>query len=161
MSYIPRGHRRYLIMAVLYVKIIAFSPILLYLVLGSPVQVSAMSDLSHVQMKEPDMTLVINLFVRVREKDLCSPASSRRDSTDWQSSWRTSRLIYQRLAILFKGSGLGRDVYQRGRIAQKTMDPNKLNTAFKRGLLLYLLSSYLVSFSFTRYASLYRATFLP
>ena len=84
-----------------------------------------------IEMKEPDVTLVGNLFVRVREKDLCSPevfedgfnrlAEALDDlAVDIPKAWAY-------FAILMRGSGLDQDEERRRRIAEKTMDPDKLN----------------------------------
>jgi len=84
-----------------------------------------------IDMKEPDVTLVSDLFVRVREKDLCSPAVFEEGfnglaellddlAVDIPKAWPY-------FVILLKGSGLEQDEERRGRIAEKTMDPDKLN----------------------------------
>ena len=84
-----------------------------------------------IEMKEPDVALVGDLFVRVREKDLCSPgdfedgfnglAEALDDlAVDIPKAWPY-------FAILLKGSGLDQDEERRRRIAEKTMDPDKLN----------------------------------
>jgi hypothetical protein len=84
-----------------------------------------------IEMKEPDVTLVGNLFVRVREKDLCSPgvfedgfnrlAEALEDlAVDIPKAWPY-------FTILLKGSGLDQDEERRRQIAEKTMDPDKLN----------------------------------
>ena len=84
-----------------------------------------------IEMKEPDVALVGDLFVRVREKDLCSPgvfedgfnrlAETLDDlAVDIPKAWPY-------FAILLRGSGLDQDEERRRRIAEKTMDPDKLN----------------------------------
>jgi translation initiation factor 4G len=84
-----------------------------------------------IEMKEPDVTLVGDLFVRVREKDLCSPgvfedgfsrlAEALDDlAVDIPKAWPY-------FAILLRGSGLDQDEERRRRIAEKTLDPDKLN----------------------------------
>ena len=84
-----------------------------------------------IEMKEPDVTLVGDLFVRVREKGLCSPevfedgfnrlAEALDDfAADIPKAWPY-------FAILLTGSGLDQDEERRMGIAEKTMDPDKLN----------------------------------
>jgi translation initiation factor 4G len=84
-----------------------------------------------IEMKEPDVTLVGDLFVRVREKDFCSPevfedgfnrlAEALDDlAVDIPKAWPY-------FAILLRGSGLDQEEERRRRIAEKTMDPDKLN----------------------------------
>jgi len=84
-----------------------------------------------IDMKEPDVVLVSNLFLRVREKELCSP-------TVFEEGFNGSAELLDDLAvdipkawtyfaILLKGSGLDQDEERRERIAEKTMDPDKLN----------------------------------
>ena len=84
-----------------------------------------------IEMKEPDVNLVSELFVRVREKELCSLAVFEEGfkglaealddlAVDIPKAWPY-------FAILLRGSGLDRDEERRGRIAEKTMDPDKLN----------------------------------
>jgi translation initiation factor 4G len=84
-----------------------------------------------IEMKEPDVTLVSELFIRVREKGLCSPevfeegfnglAETLDDlAVDIPKAW--SYFI-----VLLKGSGLDQDEERLARIAEKTMDPDKLN----------------------------------
>jgi len=84
-----------------------------------------------IEMKEPDVTLVGDLFVRVREKDLCSPGVFEEGfnrltealddlAVDIPKAWPY-------FAILLRGSGLDQDEERRRRIAEKTMDPDKLN----------------------------------
>jgi translation initiation factor 4G len=83
-----------------------------------------------IEMKEPDVILVSDLFVRVREKGLCSPgifedgfnglAELLDDlAVDIPNAWPS-------FVILLRGSGLDQDEERRGRIAEKTMDPDKL-----------------------------------
>jgi translation initiation factor 4G len=84
-----------------------------------------------IEMKEPDVVLVSNLFIRVREKELCSPGVFEEGfsglaellddlAVDIPKAWPY-------FAILLRGSGLDQDEERRGRIAEKTMDPDKLN----------------------------------
>ena len=84
-----------------------------------------------IEMKEPDVVLVGELFVRVREKELCSPDAFEDGfnglaellddlSVDIPKAWTY-------FAILLRGSGLDQDEARRGRIAEKTMDADKLN----------------------------------
>jgi len=84
-----------------------------------------------IEMKEPDVVLVSELFVRVREKELCSPGTFEEGfnglaetlddlSVDIPKAWTY-------FAILLRGSGLDQDEACRGRIAEKTMDADKLN----------------------------------
>jgi translation initiation factor 4G len=83
-----------------------------------------------IEMKEPDVKLVGNLFIRVREKDLCSPAVFEEGfnalaellddlAVDIPKAWHY-------FAILVKGSGLDQDEERYLRIAEKTMDPDRL-----------------------------------
>ena len=84
-----------------------------------------------IEMKEPDVILVGDLFVRVREKDLCSPgvfedgfnrlAEGLDDlAVDIPKAWPY-------FAILLRGSGLDQDEERYKRIAEKTMNPDKLD----------------------------------
>ena len=84
-----------------------------------------------IEMKEQDLVLVNELFIRVREKELCSPGSFEEGfnglaealddlSVDIPKAWSY-------FAILLKGSGLDQDEARCGRIAEKTMDADKLN----------------------------------
>ena len=83
-----------------------------------------------IDMKDPDVNLVGELFVRVREKDLCSPAVFEEGfnglaemlddlAVDIPKAW-----LY--FAILLKGSGLDQDEERYARIAEKTTDPDRL-----------------------------------
>lgn len=83
-----------------------------------------------IDMKEPDVMLVGDLFIRVREKDLCSPAVFEEGfnalaelmddlAVDIPKAW-------QYFAILVKGSGLDQDEERYTRIAEKTMSPDRL-----------------------------------
>ena len=83
-----------------------------------------------IDMKDPDVNLVGGLFVRVREKDLCSPAVFEEGfnglaemlddlAVDIPKAW-----LY--FAILLKGSGLDQDEERYARIAEKTTDPDRL-----------------------------------
>ncbi|KAI0302331.1 hypothetical protein B0F90DRAFT_1627403 [Multifurca ochricompacta] len=84
-----------------------------------------------IEMKEPDVKLVSDLFVRVREKDLCSLAV-------FEEGFNTLAELLDDLAvdipkawpyfiILLKGSGLEQDEERRARIGEKTMNADKLN----------------------------------
>jgi len=84
-----------------------------------------------IEMKEPDVRLVGDLFVRVREKDLCSPEVFEEGfnglaellddlAVDIPKAWSY-------FVTLLKGSGLDQDEERLARIAEKTMDPDKLN----------------------------------
>ena len=84
-----------------------------------------------IEMKEPDVRLVGDLFVRVREKDLCSPEVFEEGfnglaellddlAVDIPKAWSY-------FVMLLKGSGLDQDEERLARIAEKTMDPDKLN----------------------------------
>jgi hypothetical protein len=84
-----------------------------------------------IEMKEPDVRLVGDLFVRVREKHLCSPAAfeegflSLADLLDDLPIIIPKAWLY--FAILLKGSGLDQDEERYARIAEKTVDPDRLN----------------------------------
>ena len=80
------------------------------------------------------MVLVSELFVRVREHGLCSPAAFKEGfnglaehlgdlSVDIPNTWAY-------LAILLRGSGLDQLEKRHGRISEKTMDTDKLNSLF-------------------------------
>ena len=84
-----------------------------------------------IDMKDPDVNLVGDLFIRVREKDLCSPAVFEEGfnglaellddlAVDIPKAWSY-------FVILLKGSGLDQDEERYTRIAEKTMDPDRLN----------------------------------
>ena len=84
-----------------------------------------------IEMKDPDVELVGDLFVRVREKDLCSPAVFEEGFNglaellddlvvDIPKAWSY-------FAIMLKGSGLDQDEERFARIAEKTLDPDRLN----------------------------------
>ncbi|KAI9465254.1 hypothetical protein BJY52DRAFT_1114117 [Lactarius psammicola] len=84
-----------------------------------------------IEMKDRDVELVGNLFVRVREKDLCNPAEFEEGfnglaeilddlAVDIPKAWSY-------FAVLLKGSGLDQDEERCARIAEKTMDPDRLN----------------------------------
>ena len=85
-----------------------------------------------IEMKEQDVVLVSELFARVRENGLCSPAAFKGGfnglavhlgdlSVDIPHAWAY-------LAILLRGSGLDQLEKRRGRITEKTMDTDKLNS---------------------------------
>jgi translation initiation factor 4G len=84
-----------------------------------------------IEMKEPDVALVSELFIRVREKDLCNPEVFEEGfnelaellddlAVDIPKAWSY-------FVMLLKGSGLDQDEERLARIAEKTMDPDKLN----------------------------------
>lgn len=84
-----------------------------------------------IEMKDPDVELVGDLFVRAREKDLCSPAMFEEGfnglaeilddlAVDIPKAWSY-------FATLLKGSGLDQDEERYTRIAEKTMDSDRLN----------------------------------
>ncbi|KAI9441620.1 hypothetical protein H4582DRAFT_1933815 [Lactarius indigo] len=84
-----------------------------------------------IEMKDPDVVLVGDLFARVREKDLCSPAMFEEGfnalaeilddlAVDIPKAWSY-------FATLLKGSGLDQDEERYARIAEKTMDSDRLN----------------------------------
>ncbi|KAH9006257.1 armadillo-type protein [Lactarius hatsudake] len=84
-----------------------------------------------IEMKDRDVELVGDLFVRVREKDLCSPAMFEEGfiglaeilddlAVDIPKAWSY-------FATLLKGSGLDQDEERCARIAEKTMDSDRLN----------------------------------
>jgi len=90
-----------------------------------------------IEMKEQDVVLVSELFVRVRENGLCSPAAFKGGfnglaehlgdfSVDIPNAWAY-------LAILLRGSGLDQLEKRRGRITEKTMDTDKLDSLLWRG----------------------------
>ncbi|KAF8262194.1 hypothetical protein EI94DRAFT_1744101 [Lactarius quietus] len=87
-----------------------------------------------VEMKAADMKLVSDLFVRVREKGLCSPAVFEEgfnwlaELLDYLPVFIPKAWLY--FAILLKGSGLDQDEERYARIAEKTMDPDRLNHLF-------------------------------
>ncbi|KAI0250913.1 armadillo-type protein [Lactifluus subvellereus] len=82
-------------------------------------------------MKEPDVKLARDLFVRVRLRDLCSPQVFEEGfnglaqllddlAVDIPKAWSY-------FVMLLKGSGLDQDDERLARIAEKTMNPDKLN----------------------------------
>ncbi|KAH9072749.1 ARM repeat-containing protein [Lactarius deliciosus] len=84
-----------------------------------------------IEMKDRDVELVGDLFVRVREKDLCSPAMFEEGfnglaeilddlAVDIPKAWSY-------FATLMKGSGLDQDEERCARIAEKTMDSDRLD----------------------------------
>ena len=84
-----------------------------------------------IEMKEPDVVLVSDLFVRVREKELCGPGVFE-DGFNGLAELLDDLAVdipkaWSYFAILLRGSGLDQDEERRGRIAEKTMDPDKLN----------------------------------
>ena len=107
-----------------------------------------------ITMKEPDVTLVGDLFVRVREKDLCSPEAFE-DGFNRLAEALDDLVVdipkaWPYFAILLRGSGLDQDEERRKRIAEKTMNPDKLNGLFvarSRFLLIIFWSVCPVSFS--------------
>jgi translation initiation factor 4G len=84
-----------------------------------------------IEMKEQDVKLVSELFVRVREKELCSPAAFE-EGFDGLAEALDDLAIdipkaWSYFAMLLRGSGLDQDEERRGRIAAKIMDAEKLN----------------------------------
>jgi translation initiation factor 4G len=84
-----------------------------------------------IEMKEPDVILISDLFVLVREKELCNPTVFEKGfnglaeglddlSVDIPKAWSY-------FATLLRGSGLDQDEKRLKRMAEKTMDPDKLN----------------------------------
>jgi len=83
-----------------------------------------------IEMKDSDVTLVSDLFVRVREKDLCGPDAFEEGFN------RLAGLVddiainipkaWSYFAILLKAAGLDQDEERCGRIAEKTQNPDKL-----------------------------------
>jgi translation initiation factor 4G len=82
-------------------------------------------------MKEPDVVLVSELFIRVREKELCSPGTFEEGfngladiledlSIDIPKAWTY-------FAIFIRGSGLDQDEARRERIVEKIMDADGLH----------------------------------
>jgi len=84
-----------------------------------------------IEMKEPDVNLVSELFVRLREKELCSLAVFEEGFKGLAEGLDDLVIdipkAWSYFAILLRGSGLDRDEERRRRIAEKTMDPDKLN----------------------------------
>ena len=84
-----------------------------------------------VGMKEPDVVLVSQLFIRVREKGLCAPRLFERGFNELAKVLDDLTIdipkAWTYFAILLRGSGLDQDEERRKRIAEKTMDPDKLN----------------------------------
>jgi translation initiation factor 4G len=83
-----------------------------------------------IEMKERDVKLVGDLFIRVREKDLCSPAVFE-EGFDALAEFLDDLAVdipkaWQYFAILVKGSGLDQDEERYARISEKTMDPDRL-----------------------------------
>ncbi len=83
-----------------------------------------------IEMKDPDVRLVGELFVRVREKDLCSLAVFEKGFNCLAELLYDLEVdipkVWSYFALLLKGSGLDRDEERFGRIAKKTVDPNRL-----------------------------------
>jgi translation initiation factor 4G len=84
-----------------------------------------------IEMKEPDVRLVGDLFVHVREKDLCSPATFEEGFLGLADLLDDLPVIIPKawlyFAILLKGSGLDQYEERYARIAEKTLDPDRLN----------------------------------
>jgi len=83
-----------------------------------------------IELKEADGKLVTDVFARATEKNLCSisafeegflPIAEPLDdiAIDAPKAFHT-------MAIMMKGAGLDNDEEQRNRIAQKSMDSDKL-----------------------------------
>jgi translation initiation factor 4G len=84
-----------------------------------------------IEMKEPDVRLVGDLFVRVREKGLCNPRifeeGFSRLAEILGDLARDIPAAWSYFAILLKGSGLDKDEERRERIGEKTRNNEKLN----------------------------------
>ena len=84
-----------------------------------------------IEMKEPDVVLVSELFVRVREKELCSPAVFEEGFNGLAEALNDLAIdipkAWSYFAILLRGSGLDQDEERRRRIAEKITDSDKLN----------------------------------
>jgi translation initiation factor 4G len=88
--------------------------------------------MASVEMKETDVKLVSDLFVRVRKKDLCSPAAFEEgfnQLADLLDDFAAMVLpkAWSYFATLLKGSGLDQHEERYTRIAEKTTDPDRLN----------------------------------
>jgi translation initiation factor 4G len=85
-----------------------------------------------VHMKEPDVKLVRDLFVRVRLRGLCSPEVFEEGFSGLAELLDDLAVdipkVWSYFVMLLKGSGLDRGGEQLARIAEKTMDPFKLNS---------------------------------
>jgi translation initiation factor 4G len=83
-----------------------------------------------IEMKERDVRLVGDLFVRVREKGLCSADAFEKGFNDLAEILDDLAVgipkAWLYFAILLKGSGLDQDEERYARIAKKTMDPYRL-----------------------------------
>ena len=109
-----------------------------------------------IEMKEPDVVLVSELFIRVRENGLCSPAAFQEgfnglaETLDDLSVDVPKARAY--FAILLRGSGLDQREKRRGRITEKTMDADKLNGLLWRGFacIFFLVCSVLLAYCMTR-----------
>ena len=84
-----------------------------------------------IEMKESDVKLVSDLFACVREKHLCSPAAFEEGFLGLADLLDDLPVIIPKawlyFAILLKGSGLDQYEERYARIAEKTMDPDRLN----------------------------------
>ena len=84
-----------------------------------------------IEMKESDVKLVSDLFACVREKHLCSPAAFEEGFLGLADLLDDLPVIVPKawlyFAILLKGSGLDQYEERYARIAEKTMDPDRLN----------------------------------
>ncbi|KAI0263838.1 hypothetical protein BC834DRAFT_924863 [Gloeopeniophorella convolvens] len=87
--------------------------------------------LAAIEMKEPDVQLVAGVLARAREKGLCAPAALEEGfaplaemlddlAVDIPKAWAY-------FVSLMRGAGLDRDEERRARIAEKTMDAERLN----------------------------------
>ena len=85
-----------------------------------------------IEMQEQDVVLVSELFIRVREKGLVGPRVFERGFNDLATVLNDLAVdipkAWSYFAILLRGSGLDQDEERRVRIAEKTMDPDKLNS---------------------------------
>ena len=84
-----------------------------------------------IEMKESDVKLVSDLFACVRAKHLCSPAAFEEGFLGLADLLDDLPVIIPKawlyFAILLKGSGLDQYEERYARIAEKTMDPDRLN----------------------------------
>ena len=88
--------------------------------------------MTSMEMKDADVKLVGDLFVRVREKKLCSPAAFEEGFNELADLLDDLAAVvvpkaWSYFAILLKGSGLDQDEERYARIAEKTTDRDKLD----------------------------------
>jgi translation initiation factor 4G len=109
-----------------------------------------------IEMKGQDVVLVSELFVRVRENGLCSPAAFEEgfeglaELLDDLSVDVPKASAY--FATLLRGSGLDQDEGRRRRITKKTMDADKLNSLLWRAFacIFFSVCSILLAHCMTR-----------